>query len=312
MYHHIYYKKSSKPYFTTMYEVDQIKRIPIQIYVEVYGNPNGIPVLYCHGGPGGAIDPTIPTLFNLSKYKLIMFDQRGCGKSKPLNHTEKNNTQILIHDMEYIRNQLNIDTWIVSGGSWGTTLAIIYAIQHPEKVKGIILRGFYDLTLNREVLDNMYPEISGSILKLLKLKPTTDTTMMLKKSFKYITTKHNKTRKKIIELLANSESDNLAGKQIKEPFKDKESIAILSAYYEMNDFFMNKNYIYDHINKIKHIPIYLIVGRYDIITPPSMSYHISSLMNHTTLYITNAGHSMSEHDNIKHFKKATQDILKHI
>ncbi len=309
----IIYKKS-KPYFRTMYEVDQLKYFPVKINVELYGKDNGIPVIYCHGGPGGAIDPLIPRLFNLSKYKLIMFDQRGCGKSTPLNHTEKNKTQNLIDDMEYIRKQLNIDKWIVSGGSWGSSLAVLYAIQHSKCVNGIILRGFYDLTLNREVLDSMYPELSGEILELLKLKPTTDSITMLNKSFKLITTKNknNKTRKRIIELLGNSESSNLAGKKIQESFKDTESTVILSTYYEMNHYFLDKNYIYDHIHKIKHIPTYLIVGRYDIITPPIMSYHISKLMDHSTLYITNGGHTINEPDNIKYFIKATQHIRKYI
>lgn len=309
----VIYKKS-KPYITTMYEVDQLKHFPVKINVELYGKDNGIPVIYCHGGPGGAIDKLIPRLFNLTKYKLILFDQRGCGKSTPLNHTEKNKTQDLINDMEYIRKQLNIDKWIVSGGSWGSSLAVLYAIQNPKCVNGIILRGFYDLTLNREVLDSMYPEISSEILELLKLKPTTNSITMLNKSFKFMMNKNknNKTRKRIIELLGHSESSNLAGKKIDEPFKDTESTVILSTYYEMNHYFLDKNYIYDHIHKIKHIPTYLIVGRYDIITPPIMSYHISKLMDHSTLYITNGGHTMNETDNIKYFIKATRDIRKHI
>lgn len=307
----IIYKKAT-PYFTTLYEVDQIKHFPIKINVEIYGNDKGIPVIYCHGGPGASIDTLIPRLFNLSKYKLIMFDQRGCGKSTPLNHIEKNKTQYIIDDMEYIRKQLNIDKWVVSGGSWGSSLAVIYAIQYPNVINGIILRGFYDLTLNREVLDSMYPEVSGEIMELLKLKPTTNSIKMLNKSFKFIMNKNknNKTRKKIIELLSKSETENLAGIQTPEPFKDKESTSILGSYYEMNHFFINKNYIYDNIYKIKHIPCYLIVGRYDIITPPIMSYHISKLMDHSTLYITNSGHSIDEIENIKYFIKATKNLLK--
>lgn len=305
-----YINKNPKPYFKTMYEVGHIKHIPININVEIYGNKNGIPVIYCHGGPGASIDILIPQLFNLSKYKVIMFDQRGCGKSTPKNHTEQNNTQYLINDMEYIRTKLNINKWIVSGGSWGSTLAIIYAIQYPTRVKAILLRGFYDLTYNREVLDSIYPEITGEILKLLNLKPKTNTTIMLNKSFKYITTKNNKTRKRIIELLSNSESENLKGKKIQEPFKNKESTAILSSYYEMNNFFINKNYIYNNINKIKHIPTYIIVGRYDIITPPIMAYHLSTQMSDCTLYITNSGHSQDEPENIKYFIKATRKLCK--
>lgn len=309
----IIYKKAN-PYFTTMYEVDKLKHFPIKINVEVYGNPRGIPVIYCHGGPGGSIDTLIPRLFNLSKYKLIMFDQRGCGKSIPLNHTEKNKTQYILNDMEYIRKQLNIDKWVVSGGSWGSSLAVMYAIQHADTTLGILLRGFYDLTLNREVLDSMYPEVSGEIMELLKLKPTTSTTTMLNKSYKFIMTKNknNKTRKKLIELLSKSETENLAGVNKPEPFKDKESTAILSCYYEMNHFFIDKNYIYDNIHKIKHIPCYLIVGRYDIITPPIMSYHISKLMTHSTLYITNSGHSKDEIENVKYFIKAGKRLLKQL
>lgn len=301
------------PYHRKMYTVDTINTIVVKIYVECCGNPAGIPILYLHGGPGGRISTFIRRLFNPKKYNIILFDQRGCGNSKPNNLLEHNTTDYLIKDIEFIRKTFNIDRWIIAGGSWGSTLGMIYSIQYPERILGLLLRGFYDLTLNREVLDSMYPELKSEILEILKLKPSTATIPMLKKSYKYlISTKNNKTRKRLIDLLSDSNSANVMSSKSKETMKDKEVSAIISSYYEANNFFIDKNYIYDNIKKIKNIPIIIITGRYDIITPPIMTYHIHKLLPESKIIFTNAGHSMDEPENIKYFIKAQKLILKTI
>ena len=114
-----------------------------QIYVMESGNPNGKPVIIVHGGPGGGSSPVTRQLFNPDVYRMIQFDQRGCGKSVPFLSLEDNTTQHLVSDMEKIREKLGIEKWIVFGGSWGTTLSLHYAIQYPQRVIGLILRGIF-------------------------------------------------------------------------------------------------------------------------------------------------------------------------
>jgi pimeloyl-ACP methyl ester carboxylesterase len=136
---------SIQPFFKTLLEVDTLKNgDTVKIYVEMSGNKTGIPVIYLHGGPGDHSDPSIRRLFNPKVFNIIQFDQRGCGQSVPLNHTEKNTTQHLIKDMEAIRKLIQVPKFLVAGGSWGTTLALAYAEAHP--VLGLILRGVFDLS----------------------------------------------------------------------------------------------------------------------------------------------------------------------
>jgi len=114
-----------------------------EIYYEICGNPTGKPVVFLHGGPGSGCNPTQRRFFDPAHYRIILIDQRGCGRSRPLGAVEQNTTNDLIADIEAIRTTLEIDKWLVFGGSWGSTLALAYAIQHPTKVTGLILRGIF-------------------------------------------------------------------------------------------------------------------------------------------------------------------------
>ena len=117
-----------------------------RIYAEQSGNPNGIPVIVCHGGPGGGSSPAMRRYFDPDVYRIILFDQRGCGRSRPYASCEDNTTWHLVADMELIRRQFGIESWILFGGSWGATLALVYAQTHPDKVQQIILRGVFLMT----------------------------------------------------------------------------------------------------------------------------------------------------------------------
>jgi len=130
---------SLKPYFNDILQVSEIH----SVYFEIAGNPEGIPVVFLHGGPGGGIEDIYRQYFDPEKYKIILFDQRGCGKSTPHAELENNTTWDLISDIEKIRKLLNIDNWIIFGGSWGSTLALSYAITYPQKCLGLILRGIF-------------------------------------------------------------------------------------------------------------------------------------------------------------------------
>jgi len=114
-----------------------------EIYVELSGNPHGKPIIFLHGGPGGGTNPKQRQFFDPKHYQIILFDQRGCGQSKPLGETNKNTTADLISDMEAIREHLCIKQWIIFGGSWGSALALAYATQYPKTIKALILRGIF-------------------------------------------------------------------------------------------------------------------------------------------------------------------------
>ncbi len=113
------------------------------VFVEQSGNPQGIPVIFLHGGPCSGTKPHHRCFFNPEKYHIILMDQRGCGQSLPFAELKNNSTQYLIDDMENIRKQLDIDKWLLFGGSWGSTLTLLYAQQHPEKVLGMVIRGVF-------------------------------------------------------------------------------------------------------------------------------------------------------------------------
>ena len=116
---------------------------PHVLYVEESGEPTGIPVLFVHGGPGGGCSPDDRRYFSPDDYRIVLFDQRGCGHSTPHGSLIHNNTQALIDDMEHIRKTLQIEKWVLFGGSWGSTLSLLYAQQHPDRVLGMILRGIF-------------------------------------------------------------------------------------------------------------------------------------------------------------------------
>ena len=127
------------PYVTHHFDVEA----PHRIYVEECGDPAGIPVVFLHGGPGASCEAYHRRFFNPDKYRIILFDQRGCGRSGPHAELQGNTTQALVNDMELIRERLGIDKWLVFGGSWGSTLALVYAENHPARVLGLVLRGIF-------------------------------------------------------------------------------------------------------------------------------------------------------------------------
>ncbi len=128
-----------KPYARYQLKVSDIH----ELYVDEAGNPDGIPVLFVHGGPGGACDASSRRFYNPAEFRIITFDQRGCGRSTPHGELRENTTQHLIDDMEIIRNHLKVDKWLLFGGSWGSTLSLLYAIQFPERVLAMVLRGIF-------------------------------------------------------------------------------------------------------------------------------------------------------------------------
>jgi len=288
-----------KPFYKTHLKMDGA-----EIYLECSGNRKGIPIVYLHGGPGDHITPTHRRWYNPKDYFIILFDQRGAGQSRPLNDIKKNNTHLLIQDMEAIRTHLEIDKWVVAGGSWGSSLALLYAIYHPDRVLAMLLRGIFDLS-KKDVIDEIYPEEKDKLYTLLNIKHKSEED----KAIKRVLSRKTKKRRALIHLMSNDEPMFIQSKPMNIDFKHSETLTIIGNHYDLNHFFVPPGFIYKHIDTIKHIPTILVQGRYDIITPMRMAYRLSKAL-HCELRIVQAGHSAMEENITKELIKASKD-LKH-
>ena len=277
---------------------------PVEIYVECSGNPKGVPVIYLHGGPGDHSVPRIRRLYDPKFYHIILFDQRGCGKSLPANHTEKNTTEYLIRDIECIREWIHTPSMVVTGGSWGSTLALLYAQAHPSRVDALILRGVYDLT-NDDVLDHMYPEQEDIIQKFIHLKPSEDEDKKIQK----ILSRKTKKRTALIRLMSNEPQMHVTTKTTrKEPFKESETLAVIGTHYGLHQHFASKRQLYENMYKIKDIPTIMVEGRYDMVTPPKMAYTLCKRFTDCELIMVPAGHSSSEREVTRALVKASNKL----
>ena len=272
------------PYETRWLHVDTLTDGPVHIYVEWSGNPKGIPVIYCHGGPGDRSSPYIRRLYHPKKYNIILFDQRGCGKSTPQGHLEKNTTQLLLKDMETIRNLKGYESWVVSGGSWGSSLALLYAQHHPHRVRGLILRGVYDLS-QPTVVDEIFPEIHDDINRLANYTKGN--------RFKKILHSLQTRKSKLAERLTDMTPMYVKTKRTHSK-ENPYPMALVNAHYEANHYFLPKREIYNHMHKIRNIPTFMVNGRWDVVTPARIAYTLSKCMTKCTLIFVDAGHTVFE------------------
>ena len=293
------------------------------LYVEECGNKKGVPIVYLHGGPGGCINPDNRRLFNPKKYRIILFDQRGTGKSKPNKLIESNTTNFLINDIEKIRKKLNINKWIVVGGSWGSTLGLAYAIRHSKSVLGLVLRGVFLGTKEEafwafnDAAKYFYPEIIEKIEDKINKKKRNNIFMEIGK----IIDQSNKKRGKMAsQIWSNYERAlsvlNPGSKLLKnilkfDTKKGTPNSPLLEWHYTKNNFFLKKNEIILGLKKIKKKPTIIVQGRYDLICPPRSAHQISKkLINSELRIIEESGHSSSEKEIKKNLIKAINDIYR--
>ena len=261
----------------------------MELYVECSGNPKGIPIIYLHGGPGDHITPRHRRWYDPKAYHIILWDQRGTGQSRPLNHTERNTSKLLISDMEKIRKYVGVETWMVAGGSWGSSLAMMYAQAHPERVRALLLRGIYDLS-KQDVLDAMWPEQTDQLHKVLGIKSKRQEQNAMNKVLSSKTRK----RRQLIELMKNDDVMSVFTPPKKLGYKETETMTIIGNHYDANNYFVPKNTIYKNMHKIKHIPTVMVEGRYDMVTPMEIAYKLSKKFDHCKLMIIRGGHSTME------------------
>ena len=277
-----------------------------QIYYELCGNRKGKPIFVLHGGPGGRCTPYYRRFFNPAKFLIVLFDQRGSGKSKPLGAIGQNSTQDLIKDIEKLRIHLSLDKIMLFGGSWGSALGLVYAEKYPNNISGMVLRGVFTATVKE--MEHIHKEIPKffpieyenyvSVLPEPNKVPTPDYL------FNSIKKTDENTSKQIVHAWLNYESktnmleapDNLL-EEILSSSSQNDLIAALKVqqHYVNNQFFLENSQIMRDANKLYDIPIIMINGRYDMYCPPVTAYHLHKMLPNSQLVIVEkAGHWMGD------------------
>jgi proline iminopeptidase len=296
------------------------------IYFEECGNPNGIPFVYLHGGPGGGIgnDSKYTQLFDTKKTRIIAFDQRGCGKSKPFASLENNTTWDIVNDIEKLREHLKINKWFVTGGSWGSTLALIYSIKHTDRVSGLIISGI--AFLRKSEIDWLYKKGGASNLRpdtwdeFENLIPVNERDDLLKAYYKRFQSTDEKIKLEACKIWTKWEMSLCyfyGENEKKEKFYDDPQnfvpVARIECHYFYNNTFYpnnNDNFILDNIEKIKHIPMIIVQGKYDLVCPIDSAYRLhKALPNSDLRVITLGGHSGYENAMLMAKINAIEDLL---
>ena len=275
------------------------------IFVEESGNKNGKPVIFLHGGPGGGIEPIYRQYFNPKKWRIIIFDQRGCGKSIPHAELKQNTTWDLVNDIEIIRNYLDIKSWTIFGGSWGSTLSLSYAIIHPDRCEMLILRGIF--LLRKFEIDWFYQNGCSYIFpdeweNYKSVIPKSEQNNYVKAYYKKLTSKNYQIRIKAAKAWSKWEASTsklIYNKKSLHQFNNEkiaEAFARIECHYFINKgFFKSDGWILDNLDKIKNIPTIIVQGRYDIVCPMKSAWDLhNKLPKSKLIIIPDSGHSMLE------------------
>lgn len=277
-----------------------------RLYLEQSGNPNGIPVLMCHGGPGGGSSPFQRTLFDPQQYRIVLFDQRGCGQSTPFASISHNTTAELIGDIEAIRQQLGIEQWVVAGGSWGSTLALAYAQQYPQRCLGLILRGIF---LGRpEDIDWLYrpgggasqlfPDYYADFFAPVAALKGLDILVAYQQLLQHPDAGIQLQAAKAWSLWEARVATLLPNTAMRDGALEPESalpLARIENHYFLHHCFLRPNQLLDDLALVKHLPCYIVHGRYDIVCKMENAWALHQAWPDSVLTIvSNAGHSASE------------------
>ena len=275
------------------------------IHVEESGNPNGKPIIFLHGGPGAGIEPVYRQYFDPKQWRIIIFDQRGCGQSTPHAELRENTTWDLVADIEKIREHLDIDKWMVFGGSWGSTLSLTYAISYPEQCEGLILRGIFMLRKKeinwfyQEGASNIYPDDWELFLKPI---PENEQGDLVAAYYKRLTSSDESIRieaARAWSIWEASTSKLFQSKNSLHRFEDvkvAEAFAKIECHYFINGgFFESENWILENVDKIRHLPTVIVQGRYDVVCPMVSAWDLHKAFPEADFEIVqDAGHSMTE------------------
>jgi proline iminopeptidase len=290
-----------EPYDTGFLRVSQVH----EIYYEQSGNPQGKPVFFLHGGPGGSASPGTRRYYDPKKFRIVLHDQRGAGRSKPFADLRENTTQNLVEDIERLRRHLKIeDKILIVGGSWGSTLALAYAEAHPERVAGLVLRGIYLGT--REEMEHFYgqgvatyfPEVSERLWSQVPEMPGKTRPQRL---LAQLESPDPEVRKRIAKAWAAYETKvaflQRSDAEVEAEFAtwDPTAFSRIENHYMANDCFLEPGQLLRDARKIQDIPVFIINGRYDVICPPKTAYRLHKELPKSQLWIIEAaGHAGSE------------------
>ncbi len=290
-----------EPYNQGKLEVSQLHTI----HYEESGNPQGKPVIFLHGGPGGGITPMYRQYFDPQKWRIVIFDQRGCGQSTPYAELTENTTWDLVEDIEKLRKHLKIDKWVVFGGSWGSTLALAYSQTHPDSCKGLILRGIFMLRqaeihwFYQEGASYIYPDAWQEYLKPIPPEERHD---LLSAFYKRLTSEDKNIRLEAARAWSvweASTSKLIPSENSKQRFGEAEfaeAFARIECHYFVNKgFFKTETQLLDNVDRIRHLPGVIVQGRYDVVCPMITAWELHQAWQEAEfIVIPDAGHSVSE------------------
>ncbi len=275
------------------------------VYFEQVGNPNGKPVVFLHGGPGSGIDPIYYRYFDPQQWRVILFDQRGCGKSSPYAELQENTTWDLVGDIEKLRSHLNIEQWTVFGGSWGSTLALAYSQTHPDACNGLILRGIFMLRQSeiqwfyQAGASYLFPDAWEDYLKPIPPEERGD---LIGAYYQRLTSPDRDTRltaARAWSVWEASTSKLLLDPGLQAKFGQDEfaaAFARIECHYFVNKGFLeSEDQLLKNVDRIRHIPAVIVQGRYDVVCPMITAWELHKVWPEAEfLVIPDSGHSMTE------------------
>lgn len=274
-----------------------------ELYYEACGNPKGLPTLFIHGGPGAGFSDHDKSCFDFKRQNVIFFDQRGAGRSRPFASIHDNTTWHLVNDIEFIRQTFNIEKLFLFGGSWGSTLALAYAVNYPKRVSGMLLRGIF-LSTDAELIHYIgggtrqyFPE---SWERFISQVPMKNRKQVARYYLKQMKSKNIRHRNKFAYEWAFYEISLaklfLPAEEVKKFMKQfsYRSLAVLEAHYIANRCFFSKDYFKKRVHVLKPIPLSIVNGRYDVLTPPDVAYDLHKALPKSKLQFVCSGHSATD------------------
>lgn len=289
-----------EPYDAGMLSVSQLHTIAW----EKSGNPNGLPVVVIHGGPGGGGQPAYRQYFDPAIYNIIQFDQRGCGKSTPYAELSENNTQASVSDIEQLRQAFGIEKWHVFGGSWGSTLALVYAQEYPDRVQSLMLRGIFMCRKSelhwfyQDGASHIFPDAFESYREHIPKQEQGD---LIKAYHTRLTSEDVGTRRAAAkewtrwEMATSRLFPDASYLEKAEDLDFAVAFARIECHYFINAIFLEEAHILNHVEAIQHIPTSIVQGRYDVVCPARSAWELHKALPSSNLIIVqDAGHSMGE------------------